>query len=245
MNTIDNEKRTDIPLEIIKEGYFYLFKDIDFNGTKVVTRPILVIKSLNENKSFVGLKCTTTERDYDQYSYKLEDWRDAKLKAPSSVRCDKPIFLSHENLLRTDNQRYLRIGAASSRDMVAIAHTYDKFCDQLKALSQQLIASVDKTRVYFVNEKSSYSSGDERTDMKIYPDYDAAKAAFDKLQPKKETVMANGKMQNRTIEYETGYVSVDSAGNYDEKKDIVVTSRKRYSDVTRDRAQQENKGRRY
>ena len=229
------------PSPKIREGCFYLFKDIDYNGTQVITRPILVIKSLNDNNAFLGLKCTTMDRPYDSYSYKLEDWRDAKLKSPSSVRCDKPLFLPKENLLLTSDGRYLKLGQASSRDMIAIAKTYDKFCDELKSLSEQLLNSVDKTRVYFVNKKSTYASGEASEDMKIHSDYAAAKESFAKSQPRKETVMANGKLQNKTIEYELGYVSVDGNGNYDEKKDVVVTERKRYSENNK----QEQKQRRH
>ena len=232
------------PLERIKEGCFYLFKDIDYNGTSVITRPILVIQTLNENKTLLGLKCTTTEREYDQYSYKLEDWRDARLKSPSSVRCDKPIFLSSDNLLLSSAGKYIKIGHASARDMIAIAKTYDKYCDELKELSQKLIKNVDTTRVYFVTESSTYSSGDTHTDMKIYSDYDSAKIEYNKMQPKEETVMANGKMQNKITEYETGYVCVDSAGNYDENKDIIVIEKKKYKRTTTEQKKQDSSQRR-
>lgn len=241
---IDSENKTDTPLEKLKEGCFYLFKDIDYNGTSVVTRPILVIQTLNENKSLLGLKCTTTEREYDPYSYKLEDWREARLKSPSSVRCDKPIFLSSENVLLTANGKYIKIGHASARDMIAIAKTYDKYCDELKDLSQKFMKNVDKTRVYFIRESSTYSSGNTHNDMKIYSDYDSAKKEYNKMQPKKETVMANGKMQNKITEYETGYVCVDSAGNYDENKDIIVIEKKKYKGTNSQQQKQDSSQRR-
>ena len=214
---------------VLKEGHFYLFTDVDYTGNIKVTRPLLVLKLINDSQSFIGLKCTSRERPYDPFSYKLMDWEQGGLLQESSVRCDKPLFLQRSSIKcrtgKDGNYELSELGEVSSRDLMEIAKMHNTYCRQLEELSEQILNNAGQTKVFLIKRIEKYVNGDVHEDMSVFPTESAAANEFSKANPHLENCMHNGKLMSKTVSFEKGYVLVDKNGNYN-IKDITITHKK-------------------
>ena len=218
----------------IKEGNIYLFDDIDYVGATKCTRPIIVAKILTDS-AFLGFKLTSKNRDYDKFSYLLQDWRESGLKQQSSVRCDKPLFLNRRALHdpHAGGANNFTIGTVSPRDMRALSDLFAEYTQHLGRLAEAVKKQTDQKIAYVIKQTDQYDNGTEQTEMKIYETLNDAARDWNNCRGSKSTVLVDGKMIVKATSYEKGYVTVEKDGTIN-SDEMHVMGVKSYDDLLKE-----------
>lgn len=220
----------------VKEGNIYLFDDIDYVGKIKCTRPIIVVKTLSESGTFLGFKLTSTERDWDRYSYLLQDWSESGLKKQSSVRCDKPLFLNRGALhtpTQQESQKPYSIGTVSPRDMRAISDLFASYTKGLTKLAEEVRKQTDQKIAYVIRQTDKYANGAEHIECKIYETLDDLTKDWNRARGAKSTVLVDGKLIVKATSFEKGFVTVAQDGTIN-SNEIKVIAKKHYDDLLKE-----------
>lgn len=184
-------------------GHIVLFVD-NVNGIEKV-RPLLIYEQLSDCV-LIGAKCTTKRRDYDQYSYFLNDWKEVGLKEPSSVRCDKFIHINRSAIVKKKDGTEFLVGKLSLEDCNNISNIFYKYTDELKQIGNKLNDIVNNQTLYAIRETETINEGKTNTRLNIFNDKEAAKIAYSKCQTEISNISINGQITKVTTSYELGTV---------------------------------------
>lgn len=208
-------------------GNIYLFTDIDYNGDIVLTRPLVIIKELNDGNAFLAFKCTTRERDYDEYSYKLNSWYEANLKQPSSVRCNKPMFINANTIVKRKDGSLSYIGRLTEFDLQNIAVRFDEYTNSMKQFAEEFKERVTSREYWFIREKSTSSNNREIClgSARLFANESDAKQCFALCQAERNQLLYGGQVINCETSFELGTVRVKADGSYKET-DMNILHRK-------------------
>lgn len=209
-------------------GKIYLFTDIDYNSDIVLTRPLVIIKELNGGNAFLAFKCTTRERDYDEFSYKLNDWESANLKQPSSVRCNKPMFINTNTIVTRKDGSLSYIGRLNQYDLQNIATLFDEYTNSMKMFAEEFKERVTSKEYWFIREKSTSSNNRDICvgPAKLFASEFDAKHNFSLCQAERNQLLYGGQVINCETSFELGTVRVRADGSYKEA-DMKILQQKR------------------
>lgn len=209
-------------------GNIYLFTDIDYNSDIVLTRPLVIIKELNDGNAFLAFKCTTREREYDEFSYKLNSWYEANLKQPSSVRCNKPMFINANTIVKRKDGSLSYIGRLTEFDLQNIAVRFDEYTNSMKQFAEEFKERVTSREYWFIREKSTSSNNREICvgTAKLFANESDAKQSFARCQAERNQLLYGGQVINCETSFELGRVRVKADGSYKET-DMNILHRKR------------------
>lgn len=211
-----------------KIGSIYLFTDIDYNGDIALTRPLVIIKELNDGNAVLAFKCTTRERDYDEFSYKLNDWESANLKQPSSVRCNKPMFINTNTIVTRKDGSLSYIGKLTEYDLQNIATRFDEYTNSMKMFAEEFKERAASKEYWFIREKSTISNNHEVSvgPAKLFTNEFDARHNFSLCRAERNQLLYGGQVINCETSFELGTVRVKADGSYKEA-DMKVLQQKR------------------
>lgn len=200
---------------MLQLGDVILFTDY-INETEKKTRPLVVLKTLDNSTSIVGVRCTTKSRSYDDYSYDVDDWESCGLKAPSSIRCDKLAFLRATEIYKDNNGNpkvVAQLTPKSTKEVVKRFELYQKF---LESMSCEMNELTKEQTAYAIRVVEAIGN-DTFVQFKIYDDKETAKTRYDMCYPEFSKTVIDGKLVDVNTGYQLGTIKIRNNLDVDEQ----------------------------
>lgn len=175
-------------------------------------RPLVYLKTVNDGRAIVGVKCTSKFRNYDPYSYYVEDWKESGFMKETTVRCDNVRFLSDCDLHRyRKTGEYEYVGRLSNKSLSKVVSLFEAYSDELKSLAQD----VKGEKVYAIKEIERLGR-ETSTTFRIFDNKENACEMFKLCSAETTKIICNGKIVNVNRTFELGTVSVINKNEVDE-----------------------------
>lgn len=175
-------------------------------------RPLVYLKSVNNGRAVVGVKCTSRTRNYNLYSFYIPDWKEIGLMKETSVRCDKIRFLSDSDLHRynqTSDYEYVgRLGTKSLNNVITL---FEAYSDELRGVANDIKGK----QVYAIKETEMFDD-DSFTTFSVFEDEEKAREMFKLCCGESIKTILHGKLVNVNKTYELGTVNVLNRDEVDE-----------------------------
>lgn len=202
-------------------GQLILYNDY-YGERQFKTRPLFVYRQLTE-VALIGATCTSHKRDYDDFSYYIDDWQTYGLIMPTSVRTNKIRFLNLGDVFLDADGEPIILGKLPDEKVQEICKLLDRYANQLTSISRELNEE-GYTEKYAIREVEYVAGKAHYGKPVIYDSKDEADKAFKLC--KSEYIYYYGK--RALIDFELGSVPIVDDGKIDErnfKKIIAKTPR--------------------